>query len=204
MTVPWRPAQRSPIATRDRAELYETPEALVLALLGTGELNRFRGSPVWEPAVGRGAVSRTLRGAGFKVIAQDLIAHPGADADIRTPVNFLAEQKAPKGVRVAVTNPPFRFSDQFIRHGLVLGLTLIVLLRLQAFEGVRRSDLIDGHLRRVYVGRTRPPMMHRKGWKGKRVKLAGQPFMWAIFEPGVRSLPFSETYRISWPEDSAS
>ena len=40
------------------------------------------------------------------------------------------------------TNSPFKLADQFIRHGLELGLPMIVVLRLMAPEGSGRSDPI--------------------------------------------------------------
>jgi hypothetical protein len=71
------------------------------------------------------------------------------------------------------------------------------LLRLQALEGVARSDLVDRHLLRVWAGRQRLPMMHRLGWTGKRTRSAGAPFMWAVFLPGVRRGPIG-LQRINW------
>ena len=59
---------------------------------------------------------------------------------------------------------------------------VIVLLRLAALEGTARSDLIDHHLRRVWLGRERLPMMHREGWNGRRLGQAGAPFAWFVFE----------------------
>ena len=132
-----------------------------------------------------------------EVHASDLISYPDADSGIETPVDFLLEQKPPAGASCVCTNPPHRSADEFVRHGLKVGLTTIVLLRLQALEGAGRSDLIDKHLRRVLVGIERLPTMHRLGWDGPRTKNGGAPFMWAIFGPGARSGPIELT-RISW------
>ena len=75
---------------------------------------------------------------------------------------------------------------------------MIVLLRWQAAEGEKRSDIIDGHLRRVWLGRQRLPMMHRQNWDGPRTKSGGSPFAWYVFEPGMRGLPYFEVRRITW------
>jgi hypothetical protein len=192
--VPWRPAQRSPIAIRDSAELYETPACATRALIETGELDRFIHGVIWEPCAGKGAIVRELRAGGFRVHATDLIDYDGADAGILAPINFL-EKRAPAGVSAIVTNPPYGQSDRFIRHAISLGLPVIVLLRLQALEGVARSDIVDRHLRRIWAGRQRLPMMHRDGWTGPRTRSGGAPFAWFVFMPGARRGPI-EVQRI--------
>ena len=193
----WRPARRGRL--EDRAhDLYETPASAVRALLRTGELDRHRGK-VWECAAGRGAIARELTRAGFDLAASDICAYEGADCGIDTPVDFLLEHAPPPGVGFICTNPPFRSADAFIRHGLALGLPVIVLLRLMALEGERRSDLIDRHLRRVWLGRERPPQMHRDGWAGPRTISATAPFAWFVFEPS-ESGGEARLRRISWRE----
>jgi hypothetical protein len=194
---PWRPAQRSPLS-KHPSDFYETPSCCVDALLGQTSELELRGL-IWESAAGKGAISRRLKAAGHKVLASDLVAHPGADAGIQTPVDFFELREPPPGASVIVTNPPYGLADLFIRHGLFsLGLPVIVLLRLQAIEGARRSDLIDGHLRRVWAGRQRLPMMHRQDWQGPRTAFGGAPFAWFCFEPDLRTEPFFEMRRINW------
>ena len=193
----WRPAARAPLKVRGH-DLYETPAVAVRALLRTGELDRHSGA-IWEPAAGRGAIARELRAAGYAVVAHDLVAYDGADPGIETPIDFLMESAPPVGVSAIVTNPPYKSADAFIRRGLSLGLPFVALLRLQALEGARRSDLIDGHLRRVWAGTDRLPMMHREGWAGPRTASAGAPFAWFAFEPAQRSGPIAFE-RIRWRE----
>lgn len=181
--------QRHSFAVR-RNDLYETPACAIKALIASGEqLN----SPIWEPCAGRGAITRQLQAAGFLVIAQDLVAYERADAGIETPIDFLMECEARGSI---VTNPPYKLQNQFIRHGLNLGCKVVVLLRLASLEGEGRSDLIDCHLRRVWLGRERLPMMHRDGWEGPKGN-SGAPFAWFVFEPGKRAGAI-ELQRLSW------
>ncbi len=193
---PWRPAQSAPLSARGH-DLYETPDVATRALLHTGELDHFWRSVIWEPAAGRGAISRELIAAGFNIVATDLIAYDGADPGIATPIDFFTVQKPPAGAGIIVTNPPYKDADAFVRHGLELGLPMIVLMRLQALEGSGRSDLIDRRLRRVWLGIERLPTMHREGWRGPRTKSGGAPFGWFVFLPGARSSSI-EIKRISW------
>ena len=63
-------------ALKDRKDdLYETPACAVHALMRVKSLPRY----IWEPAAGRGAISRILRAEGYTVTTTDLVAHPGAD-----------------------------------------------------------------------------------------------------------------------------
>ena len=154
-------------------DLYETPPCAVRAPLRTGVVPPV----VWEPAAGRGAIVDVLEHEGVQVVASDLVdygRYPGG-------IDFLMEQSPPIGVSAILTNPPYKLADQFVRHGLNLVPTVIVLLRLAYLEGSRRSDLIDEHLHRVLLGRERLPMMHRDGWDGPKTNSA-MPFAWFVFQ----------------------
>ena len=107
---------------------------------------------IWEPANGRGAISDVLRAAGFHVIATDPADYGVQDA--RGGVDFLAQTAAPDGVTTILTNPPFMYANEFVRHALTLVPRVAFLLRLAFLEGVGRSDIIEGgQLARVYVFR---------------------------------------------------
>lgn len=188
-------------AWKDRGDdLYETPACATQALIRTGEFlippDGGSGMDIWEPCAGRGAISRELRAAGHAVLASDLVAYDGADEGIITGRDFLMERHCPR-VSAIVTNPPYKLANQFIRHGLSLGVPVIVLLRLAALEGAGRADLIDKHLRRIWVGIERLPFMHRDGWDGPKSGNSGAPFAWFVFEPEERAGPV-HLRRISW------
>lgn len=182
----------------DRAfDLYETPACATQALIKTGDLK----GPIWEPCAGRGAISRELWASGFEVKSQDLVTYEGADKWIEAPVDFFAQKNAPFLPCTIVTNPPFMHADRFIRHGLSLGCKVVVLLRLMALEGSGRSDIIDGHLRRVWMGKERLPWMHRDGWTGNRQGNSGAPFAWFMFEPDKSTTGKIEVRRVSWRDN---
>jgi hypothetical protein len=186
-------AKRSALSERGN-DLYETPACAIRALMRVESLPR----AIWEPCAGRGAISRELISARHAVVASDLVAYPRADTGIQSSIDFLMERKAPPGCRTIVTNPPFKLADQFVRHGLDLGCTVIVFLRLMALEGAGRADLIDRHLVRVWAGIERLPMMHREGWERARIGNSGAPFAWFVFEPIPRNDRPIELRRMSW------
>lgn len=175
-------ADRAALKER-KDDLYETPAQAVTAFMRVAPSLPTK---FWEPCAGRGAIARILSASGHEVIASDLVAHPGADAGIETPIDFLMERRPPPGVSKILTNPPYKLADEFIRHGLRLGCEVTVLLRLMAMEGAGRSDLIDLHLTHVWAGIERLPSMHREGYEGPKQSNSGAPFAWFRFSPKAR------------------
>ena len=182
----------------DRAwDLYQTAPEVTRALLANHSLPH----DVWEPAAGCGAISRVLKAAGHNVVSTELIAYPGADADVLAGVDFLNVTQPPVGMRCIVTNPPYQIATEFVRHALTLVPDVLVLMRLAFLEGVRRSDLIDDKLQSVMVFRERLPMMHRWNYEGPR-STSAMAFAWMWFT----SAPMGSTIlrRISWKERKQS
>lgn len=180
-----------------RDDLYETPHCATLALMRVEPLPQ----RIWEPAAGRGAIARELEAAGHHVLKSDLVAHPGADNGIVTPVDFLLEPRSSllADVEAIVSNPPYKNADEFIRRSLFhFQLPVIVLLRLMALEGANRSDLVDRHLVRVWAGIERLPKFQREGWAGPKQKDETSPFAWFIFSPEDRGSSPIALRRISW------
>lgn len=176
-------------------DLYETPVEATRALLANYPVPRC----VWEPACGPGAIVRELRATGRRVYATDLVDYRERRCpDSEHGRDFLMEHEPIGTATAIVTNPPFKLADEFIRHGLHLDLPVIVLLRLAALEGAKRSDLIDRHLRTVLLGIERLPMMHRDGWAGPKNGNSGAPFAWFVFDPAPRRSAEFTMRRISW------
>jgi hypothetical protein len=154
---------------------------------------------LYEPCAGRGAISRELKAGGWRVIACDLMAYSDQDGDIQTGIDFFKSFQI-MHLQAIVSNPPYHQADAFVRHGLRLGLPVIVLLRLMALEGANRSDILQ-HLHHVYAGIERLPKFQREGWRGSRLKTETAPFGWFIFRPQKRHGDTFTASRISWREE---
>lgn len=181
-------------------DFYPTPAPLTRALLANHPLP----ARIWEPAAGRGDMALPLLMAGHDVIQTDVTSY-GTRLDAVG--DFFGYQEAPGGAQCIVTNPPFYLADKFVRHGLRLCPTVIILQRIVYLEGKGRSDLIDGHLDHVLAFIERPPMMHRwsqgedgvwREWQGKKSSSA-MPFAWFIFRRDHNKSKKHTTFqRISW------
>jgi hypothetical protein len=173
-------------------DLYETPECAVRALLKAQLLPHV----IWEPASGRGAITRVLRQHGHVVHESDLIKY-GRRA---RKADFLREKRMPDPrIGAIVTNPPYSAATAFARHALTLVPMTAMLLRLAFLEGIGRSDVLDGgNLARVLVFRNRLPRMHRDGWSGSR-STSAIAFAWFIWIAGWNKPP--ELHRMSWERE---
>lgn len=189
--------------------LYETPPEAMRTLLA---FKRF--SPkVWEPACGKGAISRMLEDAGYQVELSDLVDYGTADRDgeVQRVENFL--ETAPRCEDSErpdiVTNPPYGTDlNAFVAHALRAHRPrrMALLLNLNflcGFEDPDRNFAMDEMPpARVYVFSRRLPMMHRDGWTGD-VASSRMNTAWFIWE--LREVDGVETYdgptdmlRVDW------
>lgn len=167
--------QRHRLAERGD-DSYETPAVATQALLRVEKLPHF----LWEPCCGSGKIVDVLRAAGHVVLGSDLV-DAGRD-DLFSRRDFLMEHKAPNGCEVIVTNPPFKLAEEFVLHALALCPRVIMLLRLAFYESDRRTLMLESMgLARIHCFRKRLPMMHRKGWEGRKAN-SGMAFAWFVWD----------------------
>lgn len=174
-------------------DLYETPACATEALLRIEQLPEI----IWEPACGPGSIVSTLREAGHKVYATDLVDYGCPDSENR--IDFLMETGAPTFIGAIVTNPPFKLANQFVGHALMLAPKVVMLLRLAFLEGTGRSPIMDGGaLARVYVFKNRLPMMHRagRGTQIAKTNSSAMAFAWFVWDRSHKGP--TELHRISW------
>jgi hypothetical protein len=95
---------------------------------------------IWECACGEGHLAKVFVKAGKNVRSTDLVdRHFGQGG-----VDFLQTSEPWNGD--IVTNPPYKYAEQFIKHGLELipdGYKVCMLLKLQFLEGNNRRKMFD-------------------------------------------------------------
>jgi hypothetical protein len=179
-----------PLADRGN-DLYETPPCATVALTRAELLPRC----IWEPAAGKGAIVRILRGRGHRVVASDVVDYGNLDFV----ADFLAVAQMPVGCGCILTNPPFQVVNKFITHALDLSPRVIMLARLALLESVARTEILEyRNLARIHVFRNRLPMMHRDSWAGPRASSA-VAYGWFVWDRDYHGLPTID--RISWESD---
>jgi hypothetical protein len=171
--------------------LYETPPEAMRALLS---LTRF-GPKVWEPACGKGAISRMLEDAGYEVELSDLVDYGTItrDGEVQRVEDFLGSApraEDPDRPDIA-TNPPYGANlNAFVAHALRAHRPrrMALLLNLNfvcGFDDPDRNFAMDEHPPAViYVFTRRLPMMHRDGWTGPEAssRMNTAWFVWQLDE----------------------
>ena len=102
---------------REKDDFYPTPRCATDALL---ERETFL-QHVWEPACGDGAISKVLKENGYTVFSSDLVDR-GYEHGMIGSIDFLSEtdQYVPATLDPfdIITNPPFKFAQEFIEKAL--------------------------------------------------------------------------------------
>ncbi|WP_292477362.1 SAM-dependent methyltransferase [Mesorhizobium sp.] len=190
--------------------LYETPPEAMRALLS---LTRF-GPKVWEPACGKGAISRMLENAGYEVELSDLVDYGTAtkDGELQRVEDFLesAAQSEDAKRPDIVTNPPYGTSlNAFVAHALRAHRPrrMALLLNLNflcGFDDPDRNFAMDENPpAMIYVFTRRLPMMHRDGWTGPEAssRMNTAWFIWELRQQADGSETYdgaTELLRIDW------
>ena len=165
---------------RERDDFYPTPPEATRALLNA---EIFTGQ-IWEPACGNGAISRVLIDAGHNVISTDLIDRGYGDS----PVDFMLDYKT--NVPNIITNPPFKFAEEFARHALARTTRKVAMLcRLGWLEGIERRDLfLNSPIARVLVFSNRIPM-NRNGEAQQKGAGGMIAFAWYVWDHAHKGPP---------------
>lgn len=165
-------------STREPMDNYPTPDIAVIALL---ERETFKGI-VWEPACGSGNIARHFPGCYASDIRDDNIYGEAG-------VDFLSEYRRVDNV---ITNPPYRFAQQFVEHGLKCAKRKVAMLCKLAFlEGKARYSLFRSNpIKTVYVFSKRLPLT-KEGDNRKQSSMI--PFAWFVWEVGYKG-----TTTIEW------
>lgn len=192
---------------------YETPIEATHALL---VLERFE-DDIWEPACGKGAISRVLEAAGYDVHLSDIEDRStiGQHGVIQSVIDFMQTKRTAaddgviqmgfEGRPDIVTNPPYGADlNAFVAHALRehRPRKMAMLLNLNfvcGFDDPDRNFVMD-EMRpaRIHVFTRRLPMMHRDGWTGPEAS-SRMNTAWFVWEqPHERSGRETVINRVDW------
>ena len=99
-------------------------------------------SDVWEVSCGEGHLSKRFMQLGYNVESTDLIDRGFGQGG----VDFLKTIKADYNGEMIITNPPYKFAQEFIEHALAIsdqGSYICMFLKLTFLEGQARRALFD-------------------------------------------------------------
>jgi hypothetical protein len=135
---------------------------------------------IWECACGEGHLSKVFIKHGFKVRSTDLIDRGFGEGGI----DFLKCNKKFDGD--IVTNPPYKYAQEFIEHALSLvpnGNKVCMFLKIQFLEGKSRRLLYELYPpRTIWVSSSRLACLKN----GKEAANAIQAYGWYVWEKGYK------------------
>ena len=117
---------------RESNDFYATDPVAVDKLVGAMSLPE----KIWECACGTGCLSERLKAFGHDVVSTDLV-----DRGYGGVRDFLETTELPNGCTCILTNPPYKYALQFIKHSLDLlsdGGLCVMFLKTTFLEGQRR------------------------------------------------------------------
>lgn len=141
---------------------------------------------IWEPACGGGHMSQVLENK-HDVISTDLVNHgygiPGVDFLKQAGLRFNGD---------IVTNPPYRYAQQFVEQSLDLvteGHKVVMFLKIQFLEGKSRRKLFKNHPpRTVHVSSSRLRCVKNGDFEGI-TDASAQAYGWFVWVKGYKGNP---------------
>jgi hypothetical protein len=169
---------------REKNDYYATPPKAVEQLL---DLESFQNN-IWECACGEGHISKMLIDKGYNVRSSDLIDRGFGDT-----YNFLDTNGAVHCD--IITNPPFSKATEFLEKAMEIlfdGNKLVMLLRIQFLEGVKRGELYKKYPpKKVYVASRN--MRCAKNGDFENATGNASTYCWFVWEKG-----FNGKTEIDW------
>ncbi|MDR1072503.1 MAG: hypothetical protein LBL45_02360 [Treponema sp.] len=99
-------------------------------------------APIWEPAAGRGDISKTLVKYGHEVRSTDIFPYRDDDIDIAA-LDFFTCKNTAGDCKTIFTNPPFNAQEEFLEHALSFGVNVVFFARLSFLSSVRRRRIYE-------------------------------------------------------------
>lgn len=99
---------------------------------------------IWECACGEGHLSKRLLDLGFVVRSTDLVNRGYGEPNI----NFLKTTKEDYQGQIILTNPPYKYAQEFVEHALKItnqGNYVCMFLKVLFLEGQKRKKLFEEH-----------------------------------------------------------
>ena len=169
---------------RSELDFYPTPSSATLALLD----REFFVGNIWEPACGRGDISKVFEQFGYEVKSTDIKDYGYGISD----QDFLSDIKFEQMDNI-VTNPPFNLALEFVNCSKKYATKKIAMFLKTAFlEGSKRHDMFqdtDFALKTVYQFSKR---VNFGIYAGTHKNGGMIPFAWFVWEKGYKGKPSVE------------
>lgn len=170
--------------TRKTNDYYPTPPIATECLLN--HYGNIIPKKVWEPAAGRGWISKTLIDNGYDVLSTDLFEYDDPLVKIHTGLDFLHTHKEYPAI---ITNPPYKnnLAQKFSEKALNEAEFVAMFVRLTFMESVRRYNFFKKYPPNILVFSNRINCIEEKfdTYKGQLGGMMAYAwFVWSDKLPG--------------------
>lgn len=171
---------------REANDYYCTDPKAIDALLGSVVGFKIP-EKVWECACGTGHLSERLAYFGRDVVSSDLV-----DRGYGQVVDFLECEDMPQGCSCIITNPPYKYALEFVKHSLELlpeGGLCIMFLKTTFLEGQRRWKEIYRSTPPKWVLQFRKRVLCAKNGRFEEMRRGGGSavsYAWFVWEKGYK------------------
>lgn len=169
---------------RPDSDFYQTPYSMTYKFLEREYFDKNK--TILEPCCGEGAILKVLNKKGYKNYGYDLL-NPMAPLY----KDFFEEKKA---FPYIITNPPFRYAKEFIKHSKTLVKEKFAfLLPLNYLHGKERYDSVWLDelfpLKKIYIF-TRYPMLTDKIREDGKYKTGMMVYAWFVWDKSHIGRPY--------------
>lgn len=169
---------------REKDDFYATEPRAIDALV-TSPVGMSLPEKVWECACGTGTLSERLEYFGYNVVSSDLVNRGYGQT-----VDFLECREMPQDCKCIITNPPYKYALEFVKHGIELlseGGLCIMFLKTQFLEGQKRWKEIYSSTPPKWVLQFRKRILCAKNGRFEAMRKAGGSavsYAWFVWEKG--------------------
>lgn len=167
---------------RQEHDYYATDPVAIDMLASTGFFDGVKS--VLEPACGGGHLAEAIHKLGIQVTATDLYNHGYG----KWGIDFL--DWAQYYGDAIVTNPPYKYAQEFVEHSIKLGVPKVAMfLKLTFLEGARRQELFKKYPPRYVAVCVNRVQCAINGDAEMFSKSSAACYAWFIWEKGYRGKP---------------
>ena len=167
---------------REKNDFYATQPEAIDKLVGA--IKNMLPKKVWECACGTGCLSDRLKDFGYDVVSSDLIDRGYGDV-----ANFLKTIEMPTDCNCIITNPPYKYATEFVKHSLELlkeGGLCAMFLKTTFLEGQKRYDEIFSTTPPIYVLQFSKRITCALNADFKNCKSSAIAYAWYIWQKGYK------------------
>lgn len=167
---------------REKNDFYATQPEAIDKLVGA--IKNMLPKKVWECACGTGCLSDRLKDFGYDVVSSDLIDRGYGDV-----ADFLKTTEMPNDSNCIITNPPYKYATEFVKHSLELlkeGGLCAMFLKTTFLEGQKRYDEIFSTTPPIYVLQFSKRISCAQNADFKNCKSSAIAYAWYIWQKGYK------------------